>query len=59
MSYQIRNKKTDKIIAISNKENKLKNNFKNTGLNKDHYYLCEAEVKNKKYQVLENSIKNL
>ena len=59
MSYQIRNKKTDKIIAISNKENKLKNNFKNTGLNKDQYYLCEAEVKNKKYHVLENSIKNL
>ena len=59
MSYQIRERKTDKIIGHSEVKKKILKNFKSTGLNPIDFYLCEVKIVDKKYHILENSIKNL
>ena len=59
MSYQIRNIKTDKIIASSPNEKKILKNFSNNNFKKLEYYLCEVKIVNKKFEVLKETIKIL
>ena len=59
MSYQIRNIKTDKIIASSPNEKKILKNFAKNNFKKLEYYLCEVKIVNKKFEVLKETIKIL